>query len=1059
MNRREISEGLFSDISDGLVLVDPIEDDLQIVDVNPAFVDMTDFHRDDLQGKGIECLIEEQTPGDAAQRIQDSIHRNQSTTSKILCSRKDGTSFWSEWSTHCASEVIADQGKIMVVIKPIYDKGSEHFIYLYEELFEANNDVIWFFSSDWSETLYVNSAYESVFGRSIEALYQHPRDFLRGIHPDNRDQVESAMKKLSGGDSLEIEFRVHEQENYERWVWVKGIPIFDENQRVQTLAGFTRDITERKQQSNRLHESDKRFRRMAESIDEAYFMVDPEYTEVFYVNPAHERLFGVENEELRSNPGSWTKYVLDEDLQKLQEKFEQLKNSSVDESQRQEYRVQHPERGLLHLRTHIYPIVDDHAVTRLVGVTRDITNLRQTQRSYELVRQALDQTRDEIFLINPKTRRFQFVNKTACEKLGYTEDELLDMRVSDVQVNFPVDDWEQHMDEVRRTGSKTLEGTHRRRDGTTFPVETIVSWVEYDGEEFLIALARDITERKNYEMELRESEEQFRQMAENINSVFWLRDLEKDEVVYLSPAYEEIWERELESFYDFPESWEQSIHPDDRDRVLEKVKKIDKNVNYDIKYRILTPSGDIRWIHDRAFPIRDEEGTLYRIAGLAENITKQVKHEEQLENQALYDSLTGIPNRTLFQDRLEVAFQTSERSGHRSFAVMFLDLDDFKRINDLYGHSTGDRILAILAERLVDRCRPQDTVARFGGDEFIFLVDEIEKESDLENLTKRILDSIRKPIDLDGQNFELDASVGICLASSKYDRPEEMIRDADLAMYEAKSRTASTYAFFSNELRENVQRRERLKFDLSKAIQEKEFIMFYQPIFDRTLDGPVGLEALARWNHPEDGLRKPGSFLTVADELHMLTEIEYCLMDTLADDLTSWNEELKASSINWISFNLSSQFLRKKNASAMLLNRIPVDTLNGLELIVELNEQTAFDFNKRTEENIKKIQESGFDLAIDDFGTGYSSLYYLLQLSLRAIKIDKSYVLNIEKQSKAQTIIETSLKLAESLQYMSIAEGVENEKQLRLLQDLECQYFQGFHLGRPRSRDTISAML
>lgn len=333
---------------------------------------------------------------------------------------------------------------------------------------------------------------------------------------------------------------------------------------------------------------------------------------------------------------------------------------------------------------------------------------------------AINQVRECIYLLD-RNGRIKYVNDEACHTVGYSRDELLNMTVPDLDPDTQQDRWNEHWEEIKKGRSVRLETRHRTKTGKIIPIEVNANYFEYDGTGYNLALTHDITERKAVENALREQEERFRQLADSIEEVVWLTDLAMDQILYISPAYQNIWARSCESLYDNPSSWLETIYSDDLEMVKKAISQAKVDGEYDIEFRIIHPDGSIRHIHQQAFPIQNEIGEVYRIAGTAQDITERKKQEAHIEYLAYHDSLTALPNRLLTMNRLEHAITHAIRHPE-ILAVLFLDLDRFKTINDSLGHHAGDLLLQQVGSRLLSALREEDTIGRVGGDEFLILL-------------------------------------------------------------------------------------------------------------------------------------------------------------------------------------------------------------------------------------------------------------------------------------------------------------------------------------------------
>jgi diguanylate cyclase (GGDEF)-like protein len=432
------------------------------------------------------------------------------------------------------------------------------------------------------------------------------------------------------------------------------------------------------------------------------------------------------------------------------------------------------------------------------------------------------------------------------------------------------------------------------------------------------------------------------------------------------------------------------------------------------------------------------------------------------------DALTGLPNRLLFLDRLARLMQQTKRTKDLMFAVLFLDLDGFKMVNDSLGHHAGDQLLLGVSQRLVKCLRTTDTItrladsitlARLGGDEFAILLDPLKDPSDATRVADRLIKAIKAPFDLDGKEVFTSTSIGIALSSPSYELAEDVLRDADTAMYRAKSLGKGRYEIFDADMRASVMARLQLETDMRRGLEREEFQNFYQPIVSFESGRIVGFEALLRWQHPTRGLLGPEIFIPVAEETGIIRELGWWNLREACRQISHWKDHLAAHPNLTISVNLSAKQFLYPNLVESIQSVVREFAISPGTLKLELTEGTVMADPAGTAEVLAKIKSLGICLAIDDFGTGYSSLSYLHNFPLDTLKIDRSFTMRIGKEGERSEIVRTILPLAKNLNLDVIAEGVETTEQVALLRELKCKFGQGFYFSKPVSAEGAEALL
>src|SRR5690242_21123560 len=580
--------------------------------------------------------------------------------------------------------------------------------------------------------------------------------------------------------------------------------------------------------------------------------------------------------------------------------------------------------------------------------------------------------------------------------------------------------------------------------------------------DFPVALARIGTQlsHKNAQEALRESEERYALAARGANDGLWDWNLVTD-AMYFSPRWKAMLGFREDEIQDRLEEWFGRIHDADRDRVKEEIAAHQKGLtpHFESEHRLLHKDGGFRWMLSRGLAVHDATGKALRMAGSQTDITER----------KVSDPLTGLPNRLLFIDRLGRLIKHSKRRKDHLFAVLFLDLDGFKMINDSLGHLMGDQLLVGVASRLEKCLRSSDTVARIGqgftmarlgGDEFTILLDDLKDSADASRAAERVMKELTAPFMLGGKEVFTSVSIGIALSNSNYEEPEDILRDADTAMYRAKSLGKARFEVFDADMRASVMARLQLETDLRRALEREEFQNFYQPIVSLGSGEIVGFEALLRWQHPMRGLVGPQEFISVAEETGLIRDLGWWNLREACRQMTEWRKKFDSYSQLTISVNLSAkQFVQRNLVEEIRLLleefRLPAQTLK-----LEITESTVMGDPAAAVKMLEEIKSLGISLAIDDFGTGYSSLSYLHRFPLDTLKIDRSFISGIDYEgNEGMEIARTIFPMANNLRHDVIAEGVETAEQLMSLRKLRCKYGQGYFFSKPLSADGAAALL
>ncbi|HVN77195.1 MAG TPA: EAL domain-containing protein [Thermoanaerobaculaceae bacterium] len=578
--------------------------------------------------------------------------------------------------------------------------------------------------------------------------------------------------------------------------------------------------------------------------------------------------------------------------------------------------------------------------------------------------------------------------------------------------------------------------------------------------ELLLRSIRYAIERMNSERALWESEERYALAVNGANDGIWDFNLITG-TAYFSPRWKSMLGYRDDEIGSGIEEWFSRVHPDDR---IGLRKAFDAHLgghqpHFEHEHRMIDKNGSSIWVLSRGLAVRDGSGKPTRVAGSLTDITARKRAEEQLLHDALYDALTQLPNRTLFLDHLGLAMEQSRRRKDAMVALLFIDLDRFKNINDSLGHSVGDELLVELARRLTRFLRPGDTVARLGGDEFAILLNDIHGPGDATRVAERVQDLMREKLVIGGREVFTSASIGVALSNPSYRAPEEILRDADTAMYRAKAAGRGCYQVFDQTMHRSVVALLKLETELRQAVEKNQFLMHYQPIVSLEDKRIVGFEGLVRWLHPERGLISPSRFIGVAEETGLIVPLGWWVLEQACRHARDWQRVVPAEPPLYVSVNVSGKVVMQPDMYDRVVAILEQTGLSPSSLRLEITENVIMDHGDLALQKLAQFHRLGVQFSVDDFGTGYSSLSYLQRFSYDTLKIDRSFISGMETTGDASAIVKTIVALANMLKINVVAEGVETAVQFEKLREIGCSHAQGFWFSRPVDRSAAEAML
>jgi diguanylate cyclase (GGDEF)-like protein/PAS domain S-box-containing protein len=773
-----------------------------------------------------------------------------------------------------------------------------------------------------------------------------------------------------------------------------------------------------------------------------------------YANPAWQRVLGYDPEEAIG-----TMNVLDhvhpDDLPHVLEETEKALSEGGIATNKAEYRFLHRDGSWRWMESVGTYLLDDPHVGGVVVTSRDITERKEVE---ERLREAEERYRTLVEQIPAVT----YIDKATNgpdepiytspqieDLLGYTAEEWLEGRLWPERIHPEDKGRILAADERFEAGGEPFSEEYRllARDGS-------VVWVREDavlirGEKgeplYFQGVLLDITKRKEAEEALRESEERLHTLADSAFEGILITD--KGAILEVNRALTDIFGYEASDMVG--RSTMEFVAPEHRVLVQKKIASTSEEPYEALGVRKDGTLVDLE-VRGRAYRYR---GRRVRVTAIRD-ITERKKAEKRLEHQAFHDSLTDLPNRQLFMDRLGQALRRTRRR-HKWVAVLFMDLDSFKVVNDSLGHEVGDLLLTVVAQRLRRYLRPEDTLARFGGDEFTVLIEALDDPAQAVQVAERITQELRRPFILEGRDLYVIASIGIALGDARTHDSDDLLREADTAMYRAKDE-GGDFRVFNPAMYDRAFRRLEVENDLRRAVEQEEFVIHYQPMVDLQSGELWGLEALVRWDHPERGLLEPSEFVPVAEESGLVIPMGEQILREACLRAKEWQEENPRIPPLVMSVNLSASQLSRWDLADTVERVLGETGLEGSRLALDVTETVYVKVLAANTAILDRLRGLGVRFSIDDFGTGYSSLSYLKRLPADAIKIDKSFVKGLGEDVEDTAVVRMVIELAHTLSLEVIAEGVETEEQAALLKEMGCDFAQGYHFSKPLPAEAAS---
>ncbi len=921
----------------------------------------------------------------------------------------------------------------------------------------VDNSPVAIFASDADGVIMLwNPASERMFGWSADEVIGRPSPLV----PEAcLAQAASFRRRALGGESMtDVEVLRQRRDGSPIQLSFSNAPVYDPNGKTVGILFIAVDITERKRGEDALRVANETLRAVVENSPVPIYAHDLEGRVTLW-NPAAERNFGWSEQETL---GRVPPFVTEETLAE----FNAIRMRALSGEFLKDVEVTRrcKDGTSIVISANVAPLYDAaHQSIGHLSISLDITERKRAEqvllRTKERLKLALDGSSLVLWDLDLTTRMVFLSGRL----YGASPSTALETEVplDALTARLHPDDVAGFRDVFVRALKGQIQDYSSQHRYHTDAGEW--KWTESSGKVVerdprghalrVIGTIRDISERKAAEAELRANEERFRLIAENVTDLIAVVDAQGHRI-YNSPSYSAMFGDSMllpgtDSFYE--------IHPDDRANVQRVFQEtVTTGVGHRARFRFALADGGTRHIESQGNVIRDATGAVSRVIVLSRDITDRVLSEERIWHLANYDPLTNLPNRTLLSEQIEQELMYA-RNTRQLLAVLFIDLDNFKNVNDSLGHHAGDDLLRQFAERLHRVLRTRDLVARQGGDEFIVLLPGLSDCSQVNAVCQKILEVSQLPFQIGAQEARVSASIGVSFFPDDGSNADELLKHADTAMYIAKSAGKSGYKVFTGQMEETLQQRVRLEKSLRAGVENGELLLYYQPVVNLATRTLHATEALVRWNHPELGIILPDQFIPYAEESNVILDIGAWVVTEACRQIAAWHAKgyPKVS----VAVNVSGHQLRSDRFADTVRRALDTANLEPRYLELEITESVMMQHVSQTLNTLEQLRALGIRLAIDDFGTGYSSLSYLKRFNVDRIKVDKSFVRNIVGDRNDIAIVKAIIAMARSMEIELTAEGIEEVQQAERLLAYGCQWGQGYLFGRPMPAEKLEQLL
>ncbi len=910
--------------------------------------------------------------------------------------------------------------------------------------------------------LFVNEHLCEMFGYSQETLLQSTAEIFHVNHTTFLNFASQAFDAVLAGTPLGIDYEFKRSDGSLFWIHISGDPIKSNKEVLWTMVDVTSVVTAQ-ENIKELHD---RMELALIGNSDGLFDLNLLDNSVYY-SPRWKEMLGYKDSELTNSVETWERLVHPDDKDIVWQdiaKHIDGKTAYVDNI----HRLKHKDGHWVWIRDRAKAIRDkDAQATRLIGTHTDIT----LQKAIELKQQQQSQMIEQIHDSVNSTDMDGFIlswNSASQKMFGYSEDEILGQHISILHL-------EKNRSLFAKAEASLMEiGEYRteielktKSQEIIFTSLTLSLLKDESGVPVkIVGYCQDISKRKKAENSLQEQHKYLQSIIDGVDDPIMV--IKEDYTVELmnsvlkeSVEHLNIMDPEHPKCYEISHNRSTPCdgfhHPCPLRDVLETKNHTTVIHNHDHK------DGNRHYIELSASPLFDTDKNCIGIIESARDITEHLEVQDELReqksilnHQAHHDALTGLPNRVLFHDRLGQAIEKAKRSGSK-IALLFIDLDHFKEINDSLGHGVGDEVLKIVTQRLRDVIRDKDTIARLGGDEFTVVLEDLALAQDASLISNKILKILCEPININDNTLYVSSSIGISIYPDDGQESHNLLKFADSAMYKAKDEGRNNYQYYNSSMTELAFERVVMEASLRVGIKNEEFIVYYQPQVDGSTDTIIGMEALVRWNHPTMGIVSPAKFIPLAESTGLIVELDRYVMKTAMKQLSQWYKE--GLNPGKLAMNLAVKQLKQKDFISMFTSLLKETECKAEWIELEVTEGQIMTNPQEAIKILQEISDLGVELAVDDFGTGYSSLAYLKRLPIDKLKIDQAFVRDLPDDEEDAGITRAVIALAKSLNLRIIAEGVETQAQRDFIVENGCENIQGYFYSKPIPADEIEVIL
>ena len=910
--------------------------------------------------------------------------------------------------------------------------------------------------------LFVNPRLCEMFGYEEEFLLSKTAEVFHVNHDTFLKFADLAFNAVLSGTPLGVDYQFKKQDGSLFWVHISGDPIKNNHEVLWTFVDVTVRI-EAVQEKERLNE---RLELALSGSHDGLWDWNILTHEVYY-SPRWKEIIGYSDDELVNEFSTWQDRVHPDDLQAVMDAIEDNRSGKTDYMENR-HRMKHKDGSWVWILDRGKTIFDENSkAIRMIGTHTDITHQKAIELKLSQQAQMIEQIHDSVISTDMEGIITSF-NHGAELLLGYKSNEIIGSHITKIHQKKDFELVRKYTEILKKDGEHHSEIHLVKKSQEIIDTDLSLSLIRDEkGKPIgMVGYSQDITLRKKAQNKLKQERKYLQSIIDGVDDpIMVIKDNYTVELMNSSLKESlsdvKIADREHPKCYEIYYNRSTPCDGNDHPCPLKDVLQTKKHTR--VVHNHKTKDGDDRYIELSVAPLFDKEKNCIGVIESARDITSHLhiqnelrEQKNMLDYQAHHDALTGLPNRVLLNDRLTQVIEKAKRNSSK-FALLFIDLDHFKEINDSLGHLIGDEILKTVSSRLKESLRDEDTVARLGGDEFVVILEELHEVQDSSLIATKILETLSQPINVKGNILYVSASIGLSVYPNDGDSAQNLLKYADSAMYKAKDEGRNNYQYYNATMTELAFERVVMETSLRTAIKEEQFVVYYQPQVDGTTDKLIGMEALVRWQHPTMGIVSPAKFIPLAESTGLILQIDKYVMKTAMTQLAQWYKDGLNPGV--LAMNLAVKQLQQKDFIEMFSSLMKETGCRAEWIELEVTESQIMTHPEEAIKILNKISDLGIELAVDDFGTGYSSLAYLKKLPIDKLKIDQAFVRELPYNEEDSAITKAVIVLAKNLKLKVIAEGVETKEQKEFIVESGCANIQGFFYSKAIPANELETIL